>query len=398
MKVLMIYDHNNAKDGPGTQMFRLRALLRERGHDVRLFASAAQHAPGSVEADYTAFGTNHPKLQVITQTVNPSAYWQLKRVLREFQPDVVHIRMFLWQLSPLIMPLLKDVPTIYHLCHYKAICPVATKMLPDGSTCHDPAGRACMDHGCVTRQTWAAMMLQLRLFRRWQHVIDRYIAISGAVKQRMDAEGVGPSTVVYNAIADRPARPHIAESPLIVYAGRLAKSKGVDVLLRAMAQLVRHRPDAQLLIAGRGPEQESLETLVQSLNLQAHVTFLGHLPRAEMEQRFEPAWVQVVPSIWEEPFGNVVTEAMMRGTVVIASRVGGIQEIVRDGIDGVLVPPNEVEALAQALCETVQDSQRLEQMSQDGRQRAITHFSETRLTNHIEQIYQEVLHGIPTQS
>jgi len=391
MKVLMIYDHSNSNDGPGTQMYRLRARLRERGHDVRMFASAAQHAAGDVEADYVAFGTHHNKLQVLSQTVNPSAYVELRRVLNAFQPDVVHVRMFLWQLSPLIMPLLKDVPTIYHICHYKAVCPIATKLLPDGSICHDPAGRACLRHNCVTVQTWASMMLQINLFRRWQSVFDRYIAISKAVKQRMDAEGVGPSTVVYNAIAERKRSSLLSDTPLVVYAGRLAQTKGVDVLLYAMRGVVDRLPDARLLIAGRGPDRESLEALTRTLGLDDRVSFVGHLAREEMEARFEPAWIQVVPSTWEEPFGNVVTEAMMRGTVVVASRIGGIQEIVRDNIDGRLVPPNDVDALAGALLQTLQNRELLIDMRDNARERAVTKFSEARLTHQIEQIYEEVI-------
>ncbi|HSG47807.1 MAG TPA: glycosyltransferase, partial [Longimicrobiales bacterium] len=312
MRILQVYDLSGSNDGPGHQLARLRLALEGRGHDVRLLASSVQRAPGPA-ADYVTFGTDHRRGQVLTQTFNPGAYRVLRRALAEFRPDVVHVRQFLWQLSPLILPLLRDVPTVYHMSHYKAVCPVATKLLPDGRLCGVRAGRACLGQRCVTPQTWAFMMLQLRMFRRWQGVFDRYLALSRAMKDRLEAEGIGPVEVVHNAVAPRPMRTRLADTPLVAYAGRLTRAKGVDVLLRAHAEVLRSVPAARLLVAGDGPDRGSLEALARTLGLGPSVSFTGHLERSRMEAEFEPAWVQAVPSVWEEPFGNVVTEAMMRG-------------------------------------------------------------------------------------
>lgn len=389
MRILQIYDLSGGNDGPGHQMARLRSGLESRGHEVRLFTSRVQAAPGP-RSDYEAFGTEHHKGQAVTQALNPSASRVLRRALDEFRPDVVHVRQFLWQLSPLILPVLRDVPTVYHVCHYKAVCPVATKLLPDGAPCRQPAGRACLDAGCVSVRTWPMVMLQLELFRRWQGVFDRWLALSEAMARRLAQEGIAPVTVVHNAVRGRAPRATRSPSPLVAYAGRLAPAKGVDVLLRALASVVRSLPDVHLLVAGAGPEEARLRDLAGRLELDGHVTFTGHLERDEMEARLEPAWVQVVPSLWDEPFGNVVTEAMVRGVAVIGSDAGGIPEIVRDGVDGRLVPPGDAPALAGALMEVLTAPERADAWGAAGRQRALEIFGEGRLTDRIEGILADV--------
>jgi glycosyltransferase involved in cell wall biosynthesis len=392
VRILQIYDLSGGNDGPGHQMARLRSGLEARGHEVRLFTSRVQAAPGP-RSDYEAFGTEHPKGQAVSQALNPSASRVLRGALDEFRPDVVHVRQFLWQLSPLILPVLRDVPAVYHVCHYKAVCPVATKLLPDGSPCRIPAGRACLDQGCVTARTWPMVMLQLGLFRRWQGVFDRWLALSEAMARRLAAEGIAPVTVVHNAVQQRSPRATRSPSPLVAYAGRLVPAKGVDVLLRALSSVVRSIPEAHLVVAGEGPDEARLRGLADRLELRHHVTFTGHLERGEMEARLEPAWVQVVPSLWDEPFGNVVTEAMVRGVAVIGSDAGGIPEVVRDGIDGRLVPPGDAEALARALLEVLTAPERADVWGAAGRQRALDTFGEARLTDRIEEILADVVAG-----
>jgi len=124
MKILLVNDYGTATGGAELQMLSLKQGLIDRGHNVRLFSSHCQgveNLESSLLADYHCFGSNS-RLQVLSQTVNPSSFFALKKVLREFQPDVVHVRMFLWQLSPLILPLLKSFPSLYQTAVYKAIC------------------------------------------------------------------------------------------------------------------------------------------------------------------------------------------------------------------------------------------------------------------------------------
>ncbi len=392
MKILLLHDYGTATGGAELQILALRQNLRDRGHDARLFSSRSSLVPGSpVLSDYTCFGTNSLCFQFLSNTVNPSAYLSLRHVLKEFQPDVVHVRMFLWQLSPLILPLLKDVPCLYQTAVYKAICPVGTKLLPDGSPCNDPPGRACLRHGCLmVPQTWPVFMLQQKLWQRWRNAFNLVVALSHAMKSILEAAGIEPIEVVHNGVPSRPMRPSLSDPPTVAYAGRLAPEKGVGVLLRAFARAKTLIPKARLVIAGQGFEELNLRTLATELGVSDSVVWLGHLPRQEMEKHFDSAWVQVVPSLWAEPFGNVTTEAMMRGTAVIASNVGAQPEIVSDGTTGFLVPPNDVDALTKALQRLLLNPTLAEQMARAGRERALTYFSEDKCTERFLEIYQQI--------
>ena len=161
----------------------------------------------------------------------------------------------------------------------------------------------------------------------------------------------------------------------MAFAGQLVQEKGVDVLLTAFAKVVEQIPEAHLLLAGEGPQQERLRGLIAKLGLSRNVSVLGHIPRPELEQHFAPAWVQAVPAIREETFGLVAAEAMMRGTAVVASRSGGLNEIVQHGQTGFLVPPGEVNLLAEALIRFLNDRCLAEQMGNSAREFALRHFT-----------------------
>lgn len=390
MKILLLHDYGTASGGAELQMLSLRQGLGDRGHQVRLFASDAMPVADYPQlADDTCFGTTS-RLQVLTQTANPSAYWRLRRVLREFRPDVVHIRMFLWQLSPLILPLLRSVPCIYQTAVYKAICPAGTKVLPDGSPCQVAPGRVCLTGGCLTPQTWAALMVQYQLWQRWRGAIDRVVALSQGMKTQLEQAGLSPVEVIYNGVPVRDARPALQGPPTVAYAGRLVPEKGVDVLLKAFAIARSQVSTAQLLIAGQGPEGEALKALAQHLGLGDSVIWLGHMARSQMEAHFDRAWVQAVPSQWEEPFGNVTTEAMMRGTAVVASAVGAQPEILGGTRTGFLVPPGDVEAWGDRLTRLLQHRELAETMGMAGRDRALAYFSEASRTDQFLALYQNL--------
>ncbi len=397
MKILLINDYGGATGGAEIQMLTLRQQLRDRGHDARLFTSNAEVVKNSpILADYACYGTTGNRAQVLSQTLNFSAYRLLKRTLKDFQPDVVHVRMFLWQLSPLILPLLRPYPSLYQTAVYKAICPMGTNILPDGKACPFDPGSACLKAGCLTPQTWVVMMAQRALWDRWKETFDRVVALSAGMKQTLEAAGMKSVSVIYNGVPERSARPPLSSMPECVptvgYAGRFSVEKGVETLFKAFAKVCEQVPNAQLKIAGKGADEALLKALAQQLGIEENVIWLGHISRAELEQQFDSVWVQAVPSLWAEPFGNVTTEAMMRGTAVVASAVGAQPEIVgKQQAAGTLVPPGDVDALAAALLPILQQQRVAERMGAAGHQRAIAEFSEARCVESFLGLYRDLL-------
>lgn len=391
MKVLLLSDYGDPRGGSEIVTLMLRRGLRARGHDARLLTSNVVAGIGANQADYRCFGTASP-LRAALWPANPSAYLVLRRVLAGFRPDVIHVRMFLSQLSPAILPLLRTVPTVYHEGWFRTICPTGRKVFPDGTACHVAPGRACYSNGCVPLLAWPLSMAQLGLWRRWRGVFDSVVTNSRFTADLLRESGLPPTDIVWNGIPRRPARPPLAAAPTVAFAGRLILDKGVDLLLTAFAELVRTAPDARLLIAGAGPERQALQGLARRLGLSdAQVRFLGHLARADLERQFDAAWVQAVPTPWMEAFGNAAAEAMMRGTAVVVSAIGGLPEFVEHGRTGLVVPPRDPAALRDALLRYLLDRDLAERTGQAARAFAVQAFDEDTFIDRFVGIYEQLV-------
>jgi glycosyltransferase involved in cell wall biosynthesis len=377
MKVLLVSDYAPRFGGAEQLLFRFRDMLCQRGHDARVFTSTAG---GPAGADYTCAGTLGP-FRTLLQSANPDAALRLRRVLREFRPDVVTVKLFLTQLSPLILPVLRDVPSVYHAVWYRAVCPIGTKLLPDRTPCREPHGVACLRNGCVPARDWLPLAAQMALLRRWRPVFRRVVANSEATRAALESGGIAPVDVITNGVPVLAQRPRLAGPPVAAFAGRLVPEKGADVLVRAFARVHAALPHARLLIAGDGPERGRLLRLIAELGLERSVALPGHLPRATLDQQLDAAWVQAVPSVWAEPFGFTTAEAMMRGTAVIATATGASPTMVEGERTGVLVPALDEERLAAALLRLLTDRDLAERMGAAGRKRALAEFSDERFTD-----------------
>jgi glycosyltransferase involved in cell wall biosynthesis len=228
----------------------------------------------------------------------------------------------------------------------------------------------------------------------------RILAVSQAVADTLRAAGAsGAKTVVIpngidlapfdNPLDLQAVRAEYrlpAEAPLVFAAGRHAREKGFDVLIAAVRELQSRVPGVCLALAGSGP----LETILrqQATAQNAPARFVGHL--SSIAPPLRAADVFAVPSR-EEGQGIVALEAMAAGKPVVASRVGGLAETIVDGETGLLVPPEDVTALAGALAELLTDRRRCEAMGRAGRARVEREYSAARMIQRIEAVYRDVL-------
>jgi spore coat protein SA len=159
-----------------------------------------------------------------------------------------------------------------------------------------------------------------------------------------------------------------------LFAGRLVPEKGVQVLLEAFARVLEVRPGVRLLLVGSSFFDEAPRTAheralrAQAAGLGDAVTFTGFLPHEALARCYAEADAVVVPSVWAEPSGLVVLEAMACGTCVIASRTGGIPELIEHGHNGLLVPPGDVAALAAAMLRTLDEAGTRTRLGRQARQ------------------------------
>lgn len=179
---------------------------------------------------------------------------------------------------------------------------------------------------------------------------DRILVLTDRLRDQLAADGIDPERIrvvpsgVNPTLFDdaSPIAPHGGQCLLFV--GRLHPQKGVDTLIRAMADL----PTAQLAIAGDGPDRAQLERLAERLGVADRIRFLGFVAHDDVPALMRRADVFVMPSRYEE-LGTAIIEAMACGLPVVASRVGGIPNLVADGDTGLLTPPGDAPALAAAL-------------------------------------------------
>lgn len=181
--------------------------------------------------------------------------------------------------------------------------------------------------------------------------------------------------------------------PYILGIGRHVRQKGFDVLLRASALLWRTRRWGEdLILAGDGPEHAALESLAKDLGISSRVHFTGRVDRKQTAALFAGCKLLVVPSR-HEPFGIVNLEAMACGKAVVATRVGGVPEVVRHGETGWLVPPEEPAALAAAIAQLLENRSQCEQFSLRAREVAKS-YDWSRLADRYEEIYRSVARNL----
>jgi L-malate glycosyltransferase len=150
----------------------------------------------------------------------------------------------------------------------------------------------------------------------------------------------------------------------------LVPEKGIDVLLRAMKQVFASGSDVHLIVVGEGPKRSEYEALACQLGIADRVIFTGSISQPTQAGVFDAADICCQMSQWEEAFGLVIAEAMAAGRPVVASRVGGVPELVANGETGFLVDRRDEKEAASRILELVQDRTLRTRMGAAGRERA----------------------------
>lgn len=353
MRILLATDWNSGRGGAEAQAAALRDGLEAAGDSVRLLTSSAGSA-GDGRAEYIAYGSNHRAAQALLQIVNPFAVTRARQAVREFAPDVALVNMFAQQLSPAFLYALAGVPIVLAVSDFKCVCPMGTKLLPDGSLCTQRAGRVCLTSSCVGTLHWLRDRPRYALLRLGLRRVARIVACSEWVRAVLAADGIPAEVILLPVRAPGPSyRRTPSATPTLLYCGRLDVEKGLPLLLRAFTRVRAQVPDVRLRIVGHGPLLGALTRLARDLGSDAAVTFAGWLEPAQVEAELAQAWALVAPSLWAEPLGLVAPEAILRSVPVVASASGGFGETVSDGHTGLLFPNGDESALVERLLRIV---------------------------------------------
>ncbi len=392
MKILMITDRGFEQGGVSSYLLTMKALL-EQTHTVRILTSN-QYSSGNHFSDYEFRGFNNTPflIQLIYRLYNPYSAIELNRILKSFNPDIVHLHFIFGNTSPSILPRLKHVPTVMTVHCPTLICPLAFNY--NYSICkHDPDDYC---RKCVGTLRYYYNRLKYLIYKSNRSNIDLFLSNSRFLERSLRKANIAPVKTIYLGI-DLLGYSKIVEWNNLVYVGRIDKEKGLEYLLRAMPIVIDNIPDAHLEIVGDGSEKENSMRVVRELGIGGNVTFVGWVPSDRIEQYYRKSTIVVVPSLWPEAFGLVGVEAMSVGRPVIASRVGGIPEWLDDGKTGFLVAPGNSEQIAERAIQLLSDRELLEQMGKNARQKA-EQFSIDKHVTKIDDIYRELIEKYKTKA
>jgi len=330
------------------------------------------------------------------RTVRRPTIVQLWHLIRG--SDVIHIAGP--SLAPLFLSWLARRPVILEHHGYQAICPNGLLLHePDKSVCpgHFQAGHYAKCLRCKAQQaSWVRSWISL-LLMFLRHWLARRVAVNLAVTQHSLRRHALPcSSVIYHGIEDPSVHSPQPEFDLaglqticFAFVGRFVQEKGIPVLLEAARILLAEGHTFEVRLIGDGPERRRIEEIIVRQNLSACVHITGFLNGAALAESLRAVHVVVMPSVWEETAGLAAIEQMMRGRLVIASAIGGLQEVVGPG--GLTFPAGDASALADHMKAVLQNPTLLKTLGRNARDRALELFLRGRMIVEHADFYRRVV-------
>lgn len=381
MKILEVSNLGFLNGGVETGIVLLKSEFERQGHEVRIFTSNARpDLPHFSDIEFEALEHQPRILQFLYRAFYPEPFFLLKKFLKSYNPDVVHIHT-ISQISSSILFLLKRYKTIVTVNQVEDYTTsIITWSFPEGFFTDKSHNRESLTFLGKVHYLYHRYINKY-FYRMGFRNVDFFIAISKYMQNCLAQDKIA-SVHIPNATRLFNFYPIDPKGNNILFVGRLEQSKGVQTLLAALCVIKIKFPYTQLYIAGRGPYQTELEHMTKNMDLVEHVHFLGFQDRIQLYELYKAATVVVMPSIWPEAFGNVGIEAMSVGRPVIASEVGGVSDWLTDNFTGYLVPPENPEAISEKVIELFSNSAVLEQFSLQARKNAL----EFTIENHVSKL------------
>lgn len=401
MKVLLVNKFFFINGGSEAVFFQERDYFRKTGVVVVDFSMYDERNIESPYADFFVrlrqYRGNSGILRKISAASSfvhsPEAVKKFSALILAERPDIVHCHNIYHQLTPSIIGAAKKlgVPVVLTLHDYKPVCPIYVR-IRDGQPCSD-----CLEgdffnvvkHRCADRSLGKSVLLYAEaVFQRWMgnyELVDKVIApsqfMADSVISRFPREKI---EVIYNGVDTDIMLPSEEDAGYVLYLGRLSKEKGVATLISAYRQYNIRMP---LKVCGTGPLLDEL-----SGEQLPNVAFLGYQSGAALRSIIRKASIICVPSEWYENCPMSVLEAMAYGKPVVGARMGGIPELVDEGVTGVLHEKGDVSGLAQAINVLANDKVMRRRMGRAARKRVEEKFSLAKHNEALLSVYKSLIH------
>ncbi len=378
MKILMVNKFLHPNGGSETYIFKLGEYLQRIGHQVQYFGMEHEgRRVGNHIGAYTSNMDFHDasKLEKLTYPLktiySAEARKKLRLVLDDFQPDVVHLNNFNYQLTPSIILEVRKwekqnkypVKIVFTAHDYQLVCP--NHMCSNPSThqncemCLHGSFLACTKGKCIHGSTAKSAIGTLEAMF-WSTMgaykqINTMICCSHFMKTMLDTNPLFASkTVALHNFVDAVAWQETQKKDYVLYFGRFSQEKGIATLLGACKAL----PEINFIFAGTGPLAEQIERLPNVKNV-------GFQTGDALERLIREAQFTIYPSEWYENCPFSVMESQLYGTPVLGANIGGIPELIKVGKTGELFESGNLEALQQAIEALWRDKARLQQYSEN---------------------------------
>ena len=373
--------------GSSTDVLQIGSRLAEE-HEVRLFIPAFK----SKAFNRCKLAPDFP-LPVCWVEFTPWSFnWReaprrFRSLVDSFRPDVVFMADG-WYLKPYLVYAMQGYPLVLRLYAHELLCTKGKGYF------HRWGGICQRDHlrdsflsvmGCKLCTLWwiirhhnrvfaQEFLLSLAVLPRFREMVlwalrraDHIIVYNHTIKGRIDGFNhrvwVVPSGVDTELFAPAPEEASHGEAKLLMVGGVDDPYKGFSVLRSACHQLIRRGHRIKLMVTSN---RRFSEDFIHSL---------GWLPPAQLAEAYRKADICVVPSIWPEPQGIVAMEAMASGKPLVASDIGGLKEVVRDGVTGLLFKPGDPEDLAEKLARLIEEPGLRRELGERGREEGVTKYS-----------------------
>ena len=408
MRVLRLDSWEGAPGGAQEYVREVTSELAARGHESRVLQLTDR--PPSLEPPVGVHLAVPPgRLAHAGRDVVPDERLarRIGAEIASFRPDLVSLHHFDARFATVAHSLSRlEVPLLFAAHDAELVCPISTLVRPGGVICDGGVRFRCLVTGCRVGLGGPYNLWQTRVFDRvLRPRVAAYLCPSRSLQEYLHSNGYRPAlhlpsfARIPNELRDRPTpRPPPDTPPTVGFLGRLEWYKGVHDLIHAVAILSTRHPTLRLEIAGDGPYRGHLESLARRLGVADRVAFRGHLSGEAKESWFAGLHVAAAPSNMWENFPLVALEALVRGRPVVATRIGGIPDIVEDGESGYLVEIDRPDEIADRIDRLLSDPDRAWGMGALGRARVLERFTPERHVTRLLSVYEAVLAGRPLES
>ncbi len=397
--VLNVGQNYYIRGGSDQYQFALTQLLENYDHQVIPFASNNHKNFDTPWSKYFPEGVNfdNPNISDLIKFVySRKAAESMRLLCREQSIDLAHLHIYYGQLTSSILTPLKQagIPIVQTLHEYKIVCPVYSLMSSNeicqacnGSNFWQATIKRC-NRGSLSRSLLSTIESYASHILGAVDKVDRFIAVSHFQREKLVELGIPQEKIstVHNFIDLSKISPSQGVGDYFLFFGRLERYKGIFTLIEAASTL----KDTPLLIVGDGTDRHEIEQMIEERDLN-QIKLLGFKRKDELDELIKGSICTITPSQWYETFGLTLIESFARGKPVIASRIGGMTEIITDGVDGYLIEPGNILELRSRMEWMSKHKTQALQMGRLGREKVAQKFNSELHYQKLMKIYQKLL-------